>query len=192
MNKIRPIPPIRLTATIVTMSLAALSAFEALGQGSTPYNLAPQQPNFYRSDTNAFPLSVGGTYGTVIGKALSYGTNSLKLTLRQDHGLSAFASITASNSTSTACAILPVTFGLDVSPDGTNFTAGSYPGVAPALTCSANLIVAASSTNTYVYWLTNFPVSLLNNLRAVQCTSCTNSYTNGIKVNWLDYSYSGQ
>jgi hypothetical protein len=156
-----------------------------------PYTLTPQQPNFYRSDTNGFPLSVGGTIGAVTGKALSYGTNSLKLTLRQDHGLSVFASITASNSTATACAVLPVTFGFDISPDGTNFTAGTFPGLAPPLTFTANLVVPASSTNTYIYW-TNYPATVLNNLRAVQCTSCTNAYTNGVKINWLYYSFSGQ
>ena len=165
-----------------TASLAAftLTASLALAQYS-PYGLTPQQPNFYRSDTNAFPLVLAASAGTNYTAGT---TGSLSLTLRQDVGLSMFLSVTAPNSgTNTSNGVVSVWF--NVTADGTNYTTTS------PIVWTQSITVPAGSTNTMVGW-TNFPNTVLNNIRKVQITQLTNTCGVPITFNWFKYSYSGQ
>ena len=126
--------------TLKTLLLAtAVLSMAAIGLQAQPgpYSYAPQQPNFYRSDTNAFPLTL--TSSVTYSNLTAGGTNSLKQTVRQDKGLSLFPTITVYN---TGGAITGgatnLTFAFTVTPDGTHY-------VTPApLIMTVPLIVPAS------------------------------------------------
>jgi hypothetical protein len=161
---------------LVTAALALLAALTlpAMAQ-SSPYNLAPQQPNFYRQDTNAFPMTLTNS------GAATFTTNSLKLTVRQGTGVSLFATVVSTNSSSSG-----VVLGFDTSPDGTNATTTEPI----TWTLPSNFI----GTNTY--W-TNIDRAYLNNVRTFQMTTSTNKAvgtgnTNTVVVTKFWYSYSGQ
>lgn len=162
--------------------LAALLVPEASGQNSA-YSLAPQQPNFYRSDTNAFPCTLSATTGA--SNYVASSTNSLKLTLRQDKGLSMFAQITVTNTSTATSGVVQFSF----SPSWDGLT--NHFTTTPPLVWAIPVTVAATSTNTYVFW-TNWPSSTLNNVRCIQCVQVTNTIGLATTVNGLTYSYSGQ
>jgi hypothetical protein len=155
----------RITGLVLTVAFLAALALPALAQTS-PYNLGPQQPNFYRSDTNQFPFAMTGSPVTL--------TNVLKLTLRQDKGLSIFVSAHATTNSTAATTLL-----YDVTANGINYT--TFEPIA--------VTFALNGTNEVVFW-TNFPASVVNNLRAIKCTS-VNGPAGGV-VDSLIYSYSGE
>ena len=167
-----------LLAVVFTIGLFALLVTPVTQADNTsPYNLAPQQPNFYRTDTNAFPLTLTN------GQAKTFsGTNSLTIYVRQDRGLSLFAPSLVT--TNTNC--VPV-FGFDVTYDGTNGTTTHPIQWGP--------LISSAATNGC--W-TNFSRDYLNNVRTVQCTWVSNAMpgaipgSNSIYIPKLIYSYSGQ
>ena len=153
----------------------------AEAQPTSPQVYPSAAPNFYRLDTNAI-----SSLTLTNGQAVTFpgdGTNSLEISVRQDHGLSMFVQVVSTNALSSA-----VKLGWDLSYDG-NITNGTTTGPL-TWTLPANFV----GTNTY--W-TNFPASFLNNIRTLQLTSATNSLvgggnTNTVRVTKLAYSYSGQ
>jgi hypothetical protein len=146
-----------------------------------PYSISPQQPNFYRPDTNVFPMTLAATTGNTnfVGA-----TNSLQVTIRQDHGVAIEVPITVPNTTASAITGT-LTLGWDVSTRGTNFTTGRP--VQWAIAVSA----LPYSTNTYWFW-TNFPNTYLNNVRKMQLTYATNTVGAAVTIGPPDYSWSGQ
>lgn len=176
-NKKNQFSLIELLVVLAVIAILAVMLLPAMAQ-STPYSLAPQQPNFYRQDTTEFPLTLANAGAA----AWSFGaTNSLKLTVRQDHGLSLFVRVASTNSTSSG-----VVAGFDVSPDGTNGTT----------TEPLQWTLPTGYIGTNVYW-TNLSPDYLNNVRAIQLTTLTNKAvgsgnTNSVQILNFWYSYSGQ
>lgn len=167
-----------LGAAILSAALLLVASFEAPAQNSSsPYQLAPQQPNFYRTDTNAFPLSITNNGVTVTV------TNGLKLTVRQDTGLSFFVGTLSTNGLQTNSA----TIYFDVSYDGTNFTT----------TRPLSVTAPINGTNAALYW-TNIPAPVYNGIDSfraltVSAVSIAGSGTTNVNsITKLVYSYSGQ
>ncbi len=165
------------------------------------YQLNPQQPNFYRVDTNAgiFPLTLtnGGAAnwvytanGSISG--LNQPTNApYVLTLRQDKGLAVFVTVISSNSQGGLA-----TIGFDVTPDRvTETTTQPLKFAVPTANYSNNLALTSGILTTNTYW-TNWPAAVLSNLRTIQATTVTNALigggptTNSVNIQ-LRYSYSG-
>lgn len=137
-----------------------------------PYALAPQQPNFYRSDTNAGPVALTN------GQVVTF-TNAMKLTLRQDKGLSIFTKIVSTNAVSVS-----ETNTFVLSYDGSTFTTSpTFTIVTPTL--------ATAGTN--VAW-TNIPPSTLNNVRCIMwSTAGMGALATGTNVTaGVTYSWSGE
>ena len=168
----------RLTGLILVICILGLLAAIA-----TPARAQVNQPNFIRSDTNAFPLLLTN------GAAKTFtagGTNSYKLTLKQNTGLSVFVTVISSNP-----AAGNVGLGWDLAGD-TNTITTTQP--------LKFLVPAAAATTgtlcTNVYW-TNWPASVLSNVRYLQLTTATNALvgggptTNSVSLQ-LKYSYSSQ
>lgn len=134
-------------------------------------------PNAYQLDAVAFPLTLTN------GQSVTFpanGTNSLDLTLRQDHGLSVFVQV-ASTNVNSAGTIL----GYDTTPDGTTYTT----------TRPLQLTVPGNFVGTNVYWLTNWSALQVNNFRQIQLTLATNQLvgggvSNAVVIQKVWYSYS--
>ena len=134
-------------------------------------------PNAYQLDVYAFPLTLTN------GQAVTFpanGTNSLDLTIRQDHGLSLFAQVVSTNVNSA-----PTTLGFDTTPDGTVYTT-TRPLIAT---------VPGGFVGTNVYWLTNWTSAQVNNFRQMQLTLASNNVvgggvSNAVVVQKFWYSYS--
>lgn len=161
----------------------------ALADNTSPYQLAPQQPNFYRVDTNsatyAFTNSTTSTTPLNHGVGTGPNTNSLNLTLRQNIGLSIFLIVWDTNSVSSAATSTNYSVYFDTTPDNTNYTCG--PGAYPIgpLTCSM-----AGGVGTNMVW-TNVPATALNNVRSIQPGKIVWTGSNNVFAE-LIYSYSGQ
>lgn len=151
-------------------------------------------PNFWRDDTNACPAPGLALTNSQLTTFTAGGTNSFKLTLRQDHGLGIFVTCISSNPTGGGTGYL----GWDVASDGTKFTTKQPFWFTFPVPASAS---AALVTNVYY---TNIDRTVLNNARSLQLTAASNSLiaasgsagatvgnTNTIIVS-LRYSYSVQ
>ena len=179
-NKIKFLPSILLG--VVLACLAALALEDVNQPAEATGQVYPSAaPNFYRLDTNAIS-ALTLTNGANVTFPPD-GTNSLEISIRQDHGLSVFVQVISTNALSVA-----ETLHWDTSFDG-NITNGTTTGPI-AFTVPANFV------GTNEYW-TNFPASYLNNISTIQLTSCTNAAvgggnTNTVRIGRLAYSYSGQ
>lgn len=165
---------VELLVVIAIIGLLMALTLSARADNTQPYAFAPQQPNFYRLDSAAFPcvLTNGGSLVFPAG-----GTNSLKLPVRQDKGLSFFVRMGTTNP-STGSATLK----WDLTPDGTNYTT-SQP---------LQWVITPGNSTTNGLWWTNIPPAVLNNVRAIQLTGFSNNFTNWWWGTNLWYSYSGQ
>ena len=168
-------------AALLMAALAILALWEILPAQADTFSV--YQPNFYRQDTNATPLTLTN------GQAATFpagGTNSYKQTVRQNVGLSVFVTVISSNSVGGTGKL-----GFDLTPDGTVYTT-TQPLTFTFPTAAA--VTGTLSTNTY--W-TNWPSTVLNNVRQIQLTTATNALvgggpaTNSATIN-LRYSYSNQ
>lgn len=164
-------------AGLMGVVLALASVELARAQTTTgPYAIAPQQPNFYRADTNQFPMVIPPHTTTNLA-------NPLTLTIRQGTGLSIFTGIMATNTpkfaTTNATYLFDVASGYAGDTNYTTF--GALPFLSPAITAS----------NYYVGW-TNFSRTVLDNVRTIKCTSINNPDTNSLTISNLVYSWSGQ
>ena len=170
-------------AGLIVIFIGGLSA---VAQNTTPYAYAPQQPNFYVQDTNWTPYYVTSTNLALLtlGQTNSgtYGF-TLNKTIREDKGLSVFASLVAPNATNNTV----TTIYLGVTYDGVKSN-----GVPGALALPP---ITANGTTPVIVW-TNFPASLRNNVRSVFVSGYTNTAgggtTNVLTISKLVYSWSGQ
>ena len=146
-----------------------------------PYSV--YQPNFYRQDTNATPLTLTNGQARVFP---ANGTNSYEQTVRPNTGLSVFVMVVSSNSVAGNSKL-----GWDVSHDGTIYT------TTQPLTFTFPTAAAVTGTlSTNVYW-TNWPGTVLNNVRDLQLTTATNALVGGGPTTnsatyYLWYSYNNQ
>ena len=195
---------------IVTLllGLLAISLVKPAHAQTTGYSLSPQQPNFYRMDTNlalgnilttnsistnAIPASlfltngqaanwVYSSLGSVSG--LNQPTNGpFVLTVRQNQGVSVFVTVISSN----AClspAAGAVTLGWDVSPDRLNDTTTQPLKFTVPTANSYYGAGSAVATNLSAGLLatnvywTNWPSAVLSNVRTLQLTTATNALEN--------------
>jgi len=174
-----PIQVFFLLTFLLLLAAFLLPQVKAQGvPGTTPY-----QPNFYRTDTNASPLTLTNGGAAVFP---ANGTNSIEQTVKQNTGLSVFVTVISSNSVGGTGKV-----GWDVTYDGTVYTTTqplsfSFP--------TAAAVTGTLATNTY--W-TNWPAATLNNVRQIQWTTATNALvgggptTNTVKYT-VTYSYSNQ
>lgn len=166
-----------LTITVgIGLAALALAPLKCAAQGqTTPYAYGPQQPNFYRTDTNDFPVTLTNTATT----ATFYTSNQFILTVRQDKGISLFETHAANSSTNQQT----MTFTLDTTPDGTNWTT----------TGPITWSVTNNGTTSVTSW-TNLPSTFISNVRKLKISSvtCPLGTTNSLVVSKFWFSYSGQ
>ena len=161
--------------------LAVLALWKTPKAQADPYSV--YQPNFYRQDTNATPLTLTNGQAKVFP---ANGTNSYEQTVRPNTGLSVFVTVVSSNSVGGTGKL-----GWDVTPDGNSYTT-TQPLTFTFPTAAA--VTGALSTNTY--W-TNWPATVLNNVRQIQLTTATNALVGGGPTTnsatyYLWYSYNNQ
>lgn len=99
-------------------------------------------------------------------------TNSSVIAVHKDRGLAVLPAITGLDESAAN-----VTFGFNVSADGTNYTT-----TAP-LTC----VVALNGTNAVVGWK-QFDPLVLNNVRWIRLGSIVNAATNGVTIQRVQWS----
>ncbi len=178
-----------LAAILAILAAAIVPAFVVRADNTSPYALAPQQPNFFRVDTNAssYALQTNTTvlypHGWTNGFAAN--TNVLNLTVRQNVGLSIFLIVWQTNSISSASTSTNYTVSWDTTPDNTNYTCGT--GASPiSLQCP----MAGTGIGTNVVW-TNIPAASLSNVRSIQPGKIVWTGSNNVFAQVI-YSYSGQ
>jgi hypothetical protein len=177
--------------SVLMIALAMVGLLAALlvpqrAQGAD-YSLAPQEPNFYRLDTNACPITLVSGQSSTNYTAGS--TNSLRLTVRQDKGLSVFPQFTCYNAGGAVTGgATNLTFAYTVTYDGVKWVTGTAP-----LIQTVPNICAATTTNGQMGW-TNWSAPVLSNVRQIQLVGVTNNgpWVGQIVVTGLAYSYSGQ
>jgi hypothetical protein len=152
---------------IVTAGLlgAVLMPRKVVAQ-TTPYNLGPQQPNFYRPDTNAFPITFTNSQTLIL-------TNQYKLTIRQDRGLSIFVGMSPATNSGNAVV------GLDVTYDGIGYTTNQP-------------LYVVAPFNQALFWATNFGRDVLNNVRGVKASTVIVTNAGPNTITKFVYSWSGQ
>lgn len=147
-------------ALIGLITMAVLFGLVPLARAQ-PTVLTPvgqQTPNAMTPDNTAFPLVLtNGQSVTITGGS----TNSLAKAVRQDHGMSVFATVTSTNAASVGQYLY-----FDVTGDGTAYTA-NHPFA---------FYVPSNFVGTNTYW-TNWPATSFNNFRKVQFTGASNSIT---------------
>ena len=182
-NSLKSAWPCQVMVLLAFLLLAALLLLPVPAQAQGVPGTTPYQPNFYRTDTNASPLTLTNGGAAVFPQN---GTNSIEQTVKQNTGLSVFVTVISSNSVGGTGKV-----GFDVTPDGTVYTTTqplslSFP--------TAAAVTGTLATN--VYW-TNWPAATLNNVRQIQWTTATNALvgggptTNTVKYS-VTYSYSNQ
>ena len=168
-----------LIQSLLVIAIIALLAASALpAWADTPLTYPTGAPNFMTPDTNGFPLLLAANTTTNFP---ANGTNSLEKYVRQDHGLSVFVTVISTNAGGTT-----ETLGWDVTGDGTVYTA-NHP---------LTFAVPANFVGTNTYW-TNWPATVLSNVRQIQLTTATNALVGGGPTTnsatyYLRYSYSNQ
>lgn len=179
-----------ITAIIALVAAITIPAFIVRADNTSPYALAPQQPNFYRFDTNtsSYALQTNTTVFFPHGWTNGFGpnTNVLNLPLRQGQGLSIFLITWQTNSISSASTSTNYTVSWDVTPDNTNYTFTGTGGSPISLTSA----MAGLGIGTNVVW-TNIPSTALNNVRAIQPGKIVWTGSNNVFAQII-YSYSGQ
>jgi hypothetical protein len=162
---------------LVALLLPAIPT-SANAQGLVTLTYPNGAPNFWGTDTNAFPVTLTNAQSATLA--------GVKKSIRQGKGISVFATCITSNSTVTT-----ETVGFDLTYDGTHGTT-THPvnwTFAPPASAQGTL-----TTNTY--W-TNFPSAYLDNVRTLQATYATNNTAGGVVgsnsiTTTLTYSQSGQ
>jgi hypothetical protein len=153
-------------------------------------NYQSGQPNFFYADTNYnfYALTNGFTTNSITPGLTGGATNTYIKTIRQNQGLSLFASLWMSNGIAqSGTGPTNYTFFFNVTGDGSTWTTGKGPPGYP-LSWTISLIGMQNTTNTY--W-TNIPISTMSNVRKIQCTCVVNSSSNFIGAA-LGYSQSTQ
>ena len=173
--------------SIVSLAVLLMAALAILALWKIPPAQADTfsvyQPNFYRQDTNATPLTLTNGQAKVFP---ANGTNSYEQTVRQNTGLSVFVMVVSSNSVGGSGKL-----GWDVTDDGSLYT------TTQPLTFTFPTAAAVTGTlSTNVYW-TNWPATVLNNVRQIQLTTATNALVGGGPTTnsatyYLWYSYNNQ
>jgi prepilin-type N-terminal cleavage/methylation domain-containing protein len=180
MNTKRNFTLLEILVVIAVLGLLAALMIPSVQADTSPYSLAPQQPNFFVTDTNAtsFALTNNQTKTFTAG-----GTNTTPITVRQDHGISLFLTVWQTNSVASTTTNYTVAF--DLTGDAVTWTGGNgaYP-----ISWTVSLASQGASTNTY--W-TNLSAAQLNNIRQMQATKASTTASNNI-FGKLTYSYSGQ
>ena len=167
------------------LKIAVLTAVACLGvigvaavhADSTTLTYPTGSPNFNTPDTLAIPLVLTNGAGAAFP---ANGTNSLEKAVRQDHGLSVFVTVVTTNASAAG-----QTLGWDTTPDGALYTT----------TQPLKWTLPANGAGTNSYW-TNWPATVLNNVRGLQLTTATNAAvgtgnTNTARITALIYSQSG-
>ena len=173
---------LELMLCIAIIGLLAAMLLPASAQLS-PAALTPAsqtgQPNFFYLDVNSasFALTNNQTQTFTAGS-----TNTYIKSLRQKQGLSLFLAVWQTNSVASTTTNYTVKF--DLTGDGSTWTAGS--GARP-ITWTVPL---TGGIGTNVFW-TNFPDTLISNIRKMQATQTSTTASNPV-YGALGYSQSTQ